>query len=109
MILSQPCSLHCFLVAHTVRRLQVGAEEAMNNHTILKPPVLRALQQTVNSVGFIEVTYVATTEELFTALFNGARHITILQHLDLTTTVEELPLLTSIIFKSSTLSFRVRP
>jgi hypothetical protein len=77
----------------------------MDNDTSLQPPVLRSLQQTVNSV----VTYVTTTEELYKALLSGERHITILQHLDLTTTVEEHPLLTSIFFTSSTWSFRVRP
>jgi hypothetical protein len=84
-------------------------EEAMDNHTILKPPVLRTLQQAVQSDGLAEVTYVTTTKELYKALLSGARHITILQHLDLTQTVEEHPLLTSIFFTSSTWSFRVRP
>jgi hypothetical protein len=51
----------------------------------LMPAQLRSLQQAVSSAGPAELTSVKTPNELLTAISEGARHIQITEHLDLTT------------------------
>jgi hypothetical protein len=51
----------------------------------LMPAQLRGLQQAASSAGPADVTYVKTPLELLKATADGARHIQITEHLDLTT------------------------
>jgi hypothetical protein len=90
--------------------LQVEAEEAVDNQMVLKPPMLRALQELAGSGRVKGVTYVETPQELQAAVDEGARHIEITQHLDLTVlAVRTIYPRLKIEVQASTLSIRVRP
>jgi hypothetical protein len=100
-----PACLQLAQIDCTSACMQIAAEATMKNQKVLKPPVLRALHEAADSGGMAEVAYVATTEELQAAVDEGARHIQITQHLDLTAIT--VFLIFKIDLKGSTLSIRV--
>jgi hypothetical protein len=57
--------------------------EVMDHQMSLMPSQLRALQQAASSAAPAEVTYVGTASALQAAISEGARHIQITEHLDL--------------------------
>jgi hypothetical protein len=77
----------------------------------LQPPMLRGLQEAPGPAGEAEVTYVMTPEELHAAVSQGARHIEITEHLDLTTLKADTTLPSATLFyldlSSSIRSIRV--
>jgi hypothetical protein len=94
----------------------VDAEE-MGFHGRLIPAQLRGLQQAASSAGPAEVTYVKTPFDLLKATADGARHIQITEHLDLTTVapistppaMDEMAFRDKLELTASTWSIQVRP
>jgi hypothetical protein len=91
--------------------VQGDAALEVDNQSNLQPPILRALHEAPGPAGEAEVTYVMTPEELHAAVSEGARHIEITEHLDLTTLKADTTLTSATLFyldfASSTRSIRV--
>jgi ketol-acid reductoisomerase len=86
------------------------AAQLADDQTQLRPAMLRALQEAVSAAEKTRVTYVATPDELQTALSAGARHIEITEHLELTffETFNSVYGLVKLQANASTWSIRVR-
>jgi hypothetical protein len=90
-----------------------AATQMMDNHTEdLKPTMLRTLQQSTGAPGSEKVVSVATANEFQEALWRGATHVEIREHLDLTNqqaAFYDAPEVYKLQVFPSTLSIRVRP
>jgi hypothetical protein len=87
--------------------------QVMVHQSNLKHSMVRSLQQEAGPDGSVEVTAVTTAEGLQQAAYEGARHIEIREHLDLTTIDPAIDdrfsdVLTILSVSNSTWSIRVR-
>jgi hypothetical protein len=92
--------------------LQGVAAQIMVHQSNMKDSMVRSLQQEAGPDGSVEVTAVTTAEGLQQAAYEGARHIEITEHLDLTTVDpadQFSDVLTILSVRESTWSISVRP